>query len=351
MHERSCALRPRHGGSRGFVLPFVLVAVAAASILAFALTAEGLQAVRGQRGAERGADAAGAADVALAQALDRFATDSLWNLPLGTSSSRSVVVNGVGVTVQWQRLQPLVASLRVLARTAAGPRIDAGVRDFYRAVWLSPPPVPVIAALASNGPVTGEDGTLVSGADLALTASACGAARDTMSVDGVSAPAIDGSGPGGWVGAPLPAPADPGLLSEVHDALTVIEGRLPVTLAGPSPRPFPPSREWSALQWRGDTVTVAGPTTWTGLVVVRGHLVVTGAVHITGLLLVEGALDASAAQLSVQGAVVAVDTSTRGVMLGARSRLFYDRCAVQMALATVARPTLAPFSLWHGLAR
>jgi hypothetical protein len=72
-------------------------------------------------------------------------------------------------------------------------------------------------------------------------------------------------------------------------------------------------------------------------------------VYVTGILIVEGYLDATAASLSVQGAVVAVDTSARGVMLGARSDLRYDRCAVQMALATVARPTLAPFSLWHSL--
>jgi hypothetical protein len=72
-------------------------------------------------------------------------------------------------------------------------------------------------------------------------------------------------------------------------------------------------------------------------------------VQLTGVLLVTGRLDASAAALTVHGAVVVADSSPHAVRLGATGRLFYDRCAVQLALATVARPTLIPVARWARL--
>ena len=350
-HRGPIRPQPGHRAVRGFVLPFVLIAVAAASIMALAFTTEGLQSLRGQRGAEQGIAAANAVDAALAQALDDFTNDSVWLLPLGVAHRRSVTVNSIGVAVQWQRHQPLVASLRTHARIAGGRRVDAAEREHYRAVWLAPPPVPVFAALAANGKVTGRTGTLVSGSDVPLPTSPCGLARDTLSVPAVAATTVEGEVPGGWPEAPIPAPVDTGWWRELGTALGAIDARVPATTVSGAPRPFPTHRDWSALHWRGEIVGVTGPTRWTGLVVVRGPLIVTGTVHITGLLLLEGAMDASAGQLTVQGAVLAADASATGVRLGARSHLFFDRCAVQMALASVARPTLAPFSLWQSLPR
>lgn len=351
--HQSGAIWPQSGrrAVRGFVLPFVLIAVAAASIMAFAFTTEGLQSLRGQRGAEQGSAAANAVDVALARALDGFTSDSVWLLPLGVTHRRAVTVNGIGVAVQWQRHQPLIASLRTHARISGGRRVDAVEREHYRAVWLAPPPVPVRAALAANGRVTGRTGTLVSGRDVPLPTSPCGLSRDTLSVPAVAAPTVEGEAPGGWPAAPIPAPVDTGWWRELGTALGAIDARVPATTVSGAPRPFPTHRDWSALHLRGEHVGVSGPTRWNGLVVVHGHLVVTGTVYITGLLLVEGAMDASEGQLTVQGAVLAADASATGVRLGARSRLFFDRCAVQMALASVARPTLAPFSLWQNLPR
>lgn len=348
--RETAAPRDRRCSSRGFVLPFVLIAITAASMLAFALTAEGLQGVRGQRAAAHGADAAGAADAALAQALATYPDDSVWMAPLGVPRTNTVEVNGIAVAVQWQRHQPLVASLRALSRTTGG-RLDAAEREHVRAVWLAPPPVPVVAALASNGAITGREGTLISGGDLVVPDSPCGPMRDTSSVAAVVAPEIRGDVSGSWPGVPVAVPVPTDFLHNVRAALGVIGARLPETVVGVTARAFPASRSWAPLQWRGDTVRLAGATRWSGLVVVHGHLVVTGSVHVTGLLLVDGALDASAADLTVQGAVLVADTSASGVMLGARSHLFYDRCSVQMALASVARPSLAPFSLWHSLPR
>lgn len=337
--------------TRGFVLPFVLIAITAASMMAFAMTAEALRGLWGQQGAAQGADAAGAADAALALALDRYVEDSLWIRPLGVPRIRTVQVNGTTVAVQWQRQQPLVATLRARSHRTDGRRLNAAVREHYRAVWLAPPPLPIPAALSTNGPVVGRDGTRVSGGDVALPNSPCGPARDTASIEAIVAPSVREEVPGSWPSAPSPSALPPALLREAQAAIEAIGVRLPVTAAAVTGGPFPVSQGWTALQWRGSTVSLVGPTRWDGLVVVRGNLVVSGAVDVTGLLVVDGHLDASAARLSVQGAVLAVDPRASGVTLGAQSRVSYDRCAVQMALAAVARPTLAPFSLWQSLQR
>jgi cytoskeletal protein CcmA (bactofilin family) len=102
---------------------------------------------------------------------------------------------------------------------------------------------------------------------------------------------------------------------------------------------------------RGPSIAITGPSAWQGLLVLDGNATVTGALHVTGVLVVLGSLDAAAAQLTVQGAVVAADTNAGGVTLGAAGAVRYDRCAVQLALAVGARPSLAPFSLWHRLSR
>ena len=347
-----CPVTARRRGravSRGFVLPFVLIAITAASLMAFAMTAEALRALRGQQGAAFAAQVAGAADAALAQALDRYADDSLWLRPLGSRYTRREEENGTPVTVQWHRHQPLVASLRTYSHRGTARRVDAAVREHYRAVWLEPPPIPILAALTTNGPVFGREGTLVSGVDVALSDSPCGTTRDTASVPPIVAPAVREAVPGGWPSAPTSPRPPESLLQEVETAMEAVGVRLPITVAPVTGGPFPVSPAWTPLQWRRSTVSLVGPSRWTGLVVVRGNLVVTGALHVTGLLVVDGHLDASAAQLSVRGALVAVYPGASGVMLGGHSRLSYDRCAVQMALAAVARPSLGPFSLWHSL--
>ena len=337
--------------SRGFVLPFVLIAITAASIMAFAMTAEALRDLRGQQGAAYAAQVAGAADAALARSLDRYAEDALWLRPLGVPHTQMTEVDGTPVTVEWQRHQPLVASLRTRSRRGTGRRLDAVAREYYRAVWLEPPPIPILAALTTNGPVFGREGTLVSGRDIASSDSPCGTTRDTASVAPIIAPAVREAVPGGWPSAPTATHLPDSFPHEVETAIEAVGARLPITVAPVTGGPFPVSPEWTALQWRGSSVSLVGPSRWTGLVVVRGKLVVTGAVQLTGLLIVDGHLDASHSQLSVRGAVVAVHPSASGVILGGHSRLWYDRCAVQMALAAVARPSLAPFSLWHSLPR
>lgn len=334
---------------RAFVLPFVVLALAAGSLITLAFAGEALQAVRAVRASVRGDDARYQSDAALNEALAMWTRDSLWTQVPGAPIRTTVTLPHGPVIVEWERLHPLAASVRTIAGGPGARAIDATVRDHLRAVWLVPPPVPVAATLTTNAEVTGGEGTLISGSDLVLPGSPCGVDRDTVSVPPVMSLAVRGDPAGSWPGAPLSINPAGALEDSVRAALGVIGGRLSFTSWDSLPRALPASSAWRALRLSGPSVRIAGPTQWRGLLIVHGETILSGAVDVTGILLVDGHLDASAAQLSVQGAVVVADTSARGVMLGARSRLFYDRCAVQMALATVSRPSLAPFSLWQSL--
>jgi hypothetical protein len=334
---------------RGFILPFVLLAVAATSLLACAFTIEGLQSLRAVRGTAHGALASNAAEVALANALARYRDDSLWTVQIGRERTTTVTAHGQVVTVRWQRTHPLVAVLRAIAEPPVARRVDATRRDLYRAVWLDPPKVPVLAALATNGPVRSAVGAVVSGADSVLPGSPCGDQRDTASVAAVLANRIEGQPTGSWSGAMTVNSPPSAFLADLASALADVGTRVPARVLPSATEPLPPSHSWAAMWLRADTVAVRGPARFTGLLIVEGTLVLTGTIDMQGLLLVTGPLDAAAARLSVQGAVIAADSRASGVMLGPHTRLFFDRCAVQMALATVARPTLAPFSLWFSL--
>lgn len=349
MPRHDSASHHRPGDRRGFVLPFVIVAIAALSLLTMTLVSEGLQSVRGARAMMSAADADDAAETAISQALADFTVDSVWQLPIGQPRVRSQVLNGLSVDVRWQRHQPLFASLRASVAGGAARHWNRVARDHFRAVWFAPPPIPVPAAMTTNGPVIGREGTLISGADVALPTSPCSSARDTQSVAAVSAPAIAPSTPGAWPGAPIASAPHLGLLTQLQQIEPVLRQRMPLVTVSSAPRTLPISSGVRALLLSGDTVAITEPTEWTGLLVVRGHLVFTGTVRLIGLLLVLGSVDASAAALTIQGALISADPGATGVMLGGQSQLLFDRCAVQMALATVSRPSLGPFALWANL--
>lgn len=336
---------------RGFVLPFVVMVMGAASILALAFTGDALRASRAVLASRRGDDAGHLADAAMAAALARWTEDSLWVDAPGSGEQRKVRVGRGAISVRWERHQPLLASLRAIQAERPARRWDWTHRDYWRAVWLEPPPLPVLAALTTNGALQGGQGIHIAGSDIALPGSLCGARRDTLGVPPVAALAVTGSGGGMWPSAPPPRAPPASLLADVQAALAVVAERTTARASGPAPVSLAATTGWRALRLRGDRLTVVGPVRWQGLLVAEGDLTLSGAIDVTGLLVVLGRLEAAAAQLRVQGALIAVDTSARGVTLGRPSGVVFDRCAVEMALATVARPSLAPFALWHSLPR
>lgn len=336
---------------RGFVLPLVIVALAASSLLALALIHEALLGARGARASLGADDAEYRAEAALGTALARWPQDSLWETGVGTRRLLSVAIARQPVVVEWQRLHPLTLILRARSHGQAARRLDVTSRELLRAVWLEPPPFPIMAAISTAGTLHGSGGAVVSGLDQQQPNSPCGADRDTASVPDVVAAGVAAAAPQAWTAPPpwRPPPAD--LRLRTHGAMQALGPQIPVRHWNATPRPLPASHGWAGVILRAPSIAVTGPSSWQGLLVLDGNTTVTGALHVTGLLVVLGNLDAAAAQLTVQGAVVATDTSTGGVTLGTTGTVRYDRCAVQMALAIGARPSLAPFSLWHRMSR
>ncbi len=336
---------------RGFVLPFVLLVVATGSLLAFALVNEGWQSARAVRLAEAGSAALEAAEEGQAIALARWEVDSVWATPVGVvKTSRLVTASGRPVDIVWQRTHPLIAMLRTHTVMPGNARRGPIQRELLRSVWLRVPHWPVPAALTVAGSVTGRDGTLLSGLDVPTPASDCAMTRDTGSVAPVAASSVVGDPPLAWPGQPAAIAVPGGLADSVGAALTLMAPRA-TTVSPTAPAPFPVRVGWQALVLTGSPVVIQGPTTWRGLVVVQGPLDLRGPVTIDGVLVVRGPLDVRTAQLVVRGAVVVVDPNGGGAQLGAETHVFYDRCAVQMALATVARPSIRPFALWQPLSR
>lgn len=79
--------------------------------------------------------------------------------------------------------------------------------------------------------------------------------------------------------------------------------------------------------------------------VVDGALRVRGTLEVEGVLLVLGPLVSEGA-LRVRGAVAVLPPAGAGAAVGPDTRIAYDRCAVQRALATVAQPRSGPVGVW-----
>jgi hypothetical protein len=338
--------------TRGYILPFVVIALAAASVLAFALASDGWHHARAVVLAGRGDAVANAVEEGEAIALAQWNADSLWMQPLHHTQQRTVRTQlGQPVTITWSRPHPLVAWLHTRHAVAGNARWSALQRELVRAVWLQAPSVPVVAALAATGRVSGAEGTLLSGSDVSTPASACGVTRDTASVLAVAASTVYGDPPGSWPGAPAPDTTAWRTSDSVAASLPTLRARAEQIVRNPLPAPLPVRHGWRALWITGQPVIVEGPSHWRGLLVVDGDLEMRGNVTMEGLLIVRGNIDARAAHWQMQGAAMSADTVTGNARLGAQTRIFYDRCAVQMALATVARPLVTPFSLWQPLAQ
>ena len=341
----------------GYVLPFVIVVVAAAGVLAFAFVTTALRATRAGDLATRADEAHAAGAEGMALTLGQWSADSLWTRALGSVVSRTLVTQaGVRVHVEWVRTAPMVAWLRARAERSTSRAFDTGRREFVRLLHLAPPPVPVMAAITSTGPVYGADGSLLSGRDLPLPDSPCGTLRDTLSVSPASAALVRPEAGLRWDGAPVAAVVSVATATRVDSTVRDLAGRLPVEVRDSTPAPLrtlqtspgePP--RWRALALAASLLHLLAEAEWHGLLLLRGPMAVRGELAVTGLVVVEGPVDLREAKVRVRGAMVVADPLQHGTHLGTSSRLLYDRCAVQMALATVARPVARPFFLWHRL--
>lgn len=350
----------------GFVLPFVLAALTVIGLLALSFATVTLRdgmtvthAAEAQRLSMTG-------DEAIARSLERWRQDSLWARELDMPFIRSQALTAYDrQTVTIIRSHPLIASVRA-AVSHRDPRRSTPVRrELLHTVWLEPPIVALPAALTVQGDLSAVDPTLVSGIDLRTVGSPCGDRRDTLSVLALVADSIHEDLEIGtsWTLRPLdigigvslpPADSSAGLwrIGAAAARLGTVQERTPLPA---SLDVAPASHPWHLLSLHGAAVHLAGVSRYHGLLVVDGDLVVEGALELQGLLWVRGRLDVQHGQLTVAGAVVVRGTSAPGqpaltqpvARLGSRTRIRFDRCLVQMALATVAEPRSAPFSLWN----
>ncbi|MDQ8162964.1 MAG: hypothetical protein P3C10_10320 [Gemmatimonadota bacterium] len=345
-------------GRHGFVLPYVVVVTLLVSILSLGAVTVAWRGHRAARLGAGGVRAQLAADEGLALQLDRWPRDSLAALPLG-HTLRTTVVTAIGDPVRSDitRTHPLMAwtRARVLLDRIGTP---GGVqRVVQRVVWLDPPAVPLPAAVTVLGAARGQGPSEISGADLPSGAGDCGSPRDSASVAALVASALTEGPTATWDLRPAwHAPADnvalraqferawPALVAASrvvpHDSTTATVALLP---------------GWHSLLLVGTPVVTQGPARWRGLLSIAGDLIVRHTLEVDGLLVVRGHLDVRAGSLRVRGAVLvapsgAASTPSEGEQaaaeLGGHTAVHYDRCAVQMALATVADPRVVPFLSW-----
>jgi hypothetical protein len=334
----------------GFVLPFVVVATAIIAILALAAISTVWHGYRAARLAANGVRAQFGGDEAVALQLDAWPAESLAAVALGaTISTRVTTAVGDSVRVRITRTQPLIAWLT--ADVILGPLGTPGRvrRHVTRVLSLDPPALPIVGALTAIAAVHGQDPTTIDGRDRADATDACGPVRDTASRMPIASTALVDSPGGTWTGpsatltlvdtATVRAAFDQAWISVLARSLIRAPDSMPQRLAA-----LP---GWHALLLDGSTVSLQSPSRWRGLLAVRGDLVVTGSLDVEGVLVVRGRLDARGAALRVRGALLVASLGHREVELGDQTHVQYDRCAVHMALATIAEPRTRPFSIWY----
>ena len=345
--RNAVAERPRR---EGFVLPFVVVATALVAVLALAAIGTGWRGYRATRLAANGVRAQFAGEEGAALQMDDWPAESLAALAPGAMlSTRVTTAVGDSVRVRLTRTHPLVAWLTadVVLNALGTPGLVR--RQVTRVVSLEPPALPILGALTAIAAVHAHDPTTIDGRDRADAADACGALRDTLSGVPIAAAALVESPAGTWSTPPASLRlTDLTAVRTAFDRAWIsVVARSAVRRSDSMPQLLAPLPGWHSLLLDGPRVAFRAPSQWRGLLAVNGDLVVTGRLDIDGVLLVRGRLDARGATLHVRGALVVASLGHHDVELGGQTQLRYDRCAVHMALATIAVPRATPFAMWY----
>ncbi|MBX9856326.1 MAG: hypothetical protein K2Y26_12445 [Gemmatimonadaceae bacterium] len=333
---------------RGSTLPLTIVVVAGISLLASGLLHSAWRAARSADSARRAQQVMRALDEAAVQAVASYASDSLTRHDLAHRVWRpDLLVETVRVRSAWQRTHPLVAWLELDAQSV-GPIGAGGTltprRTERRAFWLSPPSVPREAPLMALAMVEGEDGAIIS-ADAPAHSPWCPGPYLAPTVPPVLAGDVAPASGHLWATAPEWRAMTPGQREGVERAWTQVLSRVPTYASADVVQSPISDPGWRARRFDVPTLTLRGPMRWQGLLVVNGSLVIDGAVEVEGALMVRRSLDARTGQLTVRGALIANDAVTDVVRLGPFSRLHFDPCAFDLALATIAQPRASVFGI------
>jgi len=321
----------RHRPHAGTILPALLVALALVALLGMATASSTVQAHREAQLAALGAATLVQAESALESVRARLAHPggehdgpiASWPSPGSVDTLHLPGQGAHPVRVTIARPHPLLLWLTATASAAPQPGVPPLVRRVERALWLQVPAVTLAAAVTSGAPVQVEAAASLAGDDRDRGMAPCG---------------------------PPPTPASlPPLVAST--ALNADSAAIRLRLAGEHRwglhqlPPVPDDGKWLGVALAPSTEPLGGTHRWRGALVVDGDLTIAGTLEVDGLLLVMGRL-AVPGRLTVRGAV-AIVARTGGVShLGRGTDVRFNRCMVQLALATLAMARAEPVGHW-----
>lgn len=333
----------------GFVLPLVLIATLLVATLAGAAQFAAWRATRAARQAFNGERALLGADESIAYTVANWNAENFALAPIGTrTATRVSTTAGEPVDVTVTRTAPLIAWVDVTASSQKLGAPTRAQRRVGRALFDQPPPLPLTAAFVALTPLALTGTARISGVDVATSNDECGPWRDTASIAGLHNRIHSIDSTVSITGAPPIATT----VDTLHDATAfnaawpLIASRAVQRRASPNaPLTIEPS--WRALHV-SDTTTIrlAGVSYHEGLVAINGDLIVRGSLTVRGLLVVRGAVDATAGQLDIEGAMVIYAPNGTTSRFGNNTSVRYSQCALRRALAAVSLPDPHQFRIW-----
>ena len=343
---------------RGFLLPFVLVALVLVAALAGATGLGAWRAMRSARLAWNGERATQAADEALAITSADWDGNAFAETAIGARWARTVTTaDGASVDVALVRTAPLTVVMEATARSSVHGSPDTASRRVTRVVSLAAPRFPLLGALTvlSTLRVTGTAD--IDGRDLLSATDGCAPARDSASIGGVyagSASVAAAASVRGSVTVLAPGIASPEI--EAHratfdSAWTAAAARIGRQVSIAPSGALGSARPWSARHVTASdsaarSIVLTGSSMHEGLLLVDGDLAVRGTMRLRGLLAVNGSLDVTGGTLDVEGGVVTRDGNAGTSHAGSGVWVRYSPCTVLRAMAAVARPEFVPYGLW-----
>jgi len=344
-HHRAPSRRQR----KGFVLPLVIVATLLVAALASAAQFAAWRATRAARQAFNGERALLGADESIARTVANWNAESFAGSPIGSRITAAVLTTaGEPVDVIVTRTAPLIAWIDVSATSHRDGAPTRAHRRVGRALFAEPPPLPLNAALVAITPVALRGTARISGIDSVTLNDECGPWRDTTSIAGlyssvhhIDSTVVIAGVPS--IATPVDPPRDVTAFNDAWQRITARAVHRQTTTNAPLPNEPP----WRALVLH-DTTTIqlAGASRHDGLVAFDGNLVLRGTLTVRGLMIVRGAVDATAGQLDINGALVIYAPTGATSRFGNNATVRYSQCALRRALAAVARPDPHPFRVW-----
>ncbi len=322
-------IRPTRTGT---LLPTLLLPLALLALVTFASTTAQVTSHQEATRAAQGLRTLAAAESALERLRDQLRDNPLGNaaaqpatlpLPGDTTILATPRHDGVHAHAVATRPHPYLTWL-VGTATLPNPAHTTQIeRHVERALWLVPPAIDLLAAIASRTTLHTATSAQVDGTDLPAPNSPCAPARERHPLPAVR--------------AGLPLHADTSALRQRLRQL----GKAQLHPAPPAMR----DNAWDAAAIQPPPLGLQGTHHWRGLLIVDGDLHLVGSLTVHGVLLVLGRL-LGEGPLLVQGAALLLARDGGTSTLGPNARITFDQCAAQLALATLATIRRGPVGHW-----